>query len=96
MAEKAGKNRRKTTNLAQANEILESISDGFYALDRDWRFIYVNKRAASNLGLEPQDIIGQNIWEKFPQIIGPEHEIHYRKAMQEGKSQEFEIQGVPH
>ena len=29
----------------KADEILASIGDGFYALDREWRFVYFNARA---------------------------------------------------
>ena len=47
MNEKAGTNRSKLNQLAKAFDILESISDGFFALDRDWRFTYVNKQAIS-------------------------------------------------
>ncbi|MDD5702517.1 MAG: PAS domain S-box protein, partial [Dehalococcoidales bacterium] len=75
-------------------KILESISDGVIAIDRDWRFTYVNERAASYLGFKPEDLIGQNIWERFPQIIGTMHEICNRKAMQEGKPQEYKMKGV--
>ena len=87
-------NRNRANYLVQAAEILEGMSDGFFALDHDWRFIYINERAASNLGFKPQDLIGQNLWEKLPQIIGTEHEVNYRKAMSEGQPQEFEWYSV--
>ena len=93
MNEKAGTNRSKLNQIAKAFDILESISDGFFALDRDWRFTYVNKQAASNLGLQSEDIIGQNIWDKFPQFNGGESELTYRKAMAEGQPRVFEVQG---
>jgi len=33
-----------------ANEILASIADGFYALNQDWRFVYLNPKAEAMLG----------------------------------------------
>jgi PAS domain S-box-containing protein len=75
-------------------EILESIQDGFFALDRNWRFIYVNKRAAASLGFEPEDLIGQNLWEKFPGVRGTAYETAYCKAMEDREIQHFEIKGV--
>jgi len=75
-------------------EILESIDDGFFALDRNWRFTYSNRRASANLGLEPEDLLGQNIWEKFPEIKCTAHEVAYRKAMYGQEIQRFEIDGV--
>lgn len=35
----------------QVLDILESITDGFYALDNDWRFTYVNRRAEELFGI---------------------------------------------
>ncbi|MCR4393318.1 MAG: PAS domain-containing protein, partial [Dehalococcoidales bacterium] len=78
----------------EISEVLERISDGFQAIDRDWNFTYVNKRAASYLGLKPEDIIGQNIWKRFPQLIGTRHEFYLRKAVQEGEPQEYDIKGI--
>jgi len=75
-------------------EVLESIQDGFLTLNRDWRFAYVNRHAADNLGFKPEDLIGQNIWQKFPQIIGTDHEAFYRTAMETREIQRFEIRGV--
>ncbi len=91
--------RRKLQEAAQQNErrvteILESIQDGFFTLDRDWRFTYVNTRAASNVGHSPDDLIGQNVWEMFPHMLGTPVEAHYRKAMTERVPQSFEIRGV--
>ena len=43
---------RRQAQMAQerAEGILASISDGFLALDRDWRFTYVNSAAERMLG----------------------------------------------
>ena len=46
--------------------ILSSISDAYYAVDRDWRFIDVNEQAASWVGLPAQEMIGRTIMEIFP------------------------------
>ena len=80
--------------LNKSTEILESINDGFFTLDKDWRFTYINRRAASNLGFTPADLVGKVLWEKFPAVIGTEYEVSYREAMTERQPQEFEIQGI--
>jgi PAS domain S-box-containing protein len=72
-------------------EILESITDGFLVLDRNWKAIYVNRQSASILNFKPEDLIGQNLWEKYPQLIGSELESKYRKAMTERQPQEFDF-----
>jgi signal transduction histidine kinase len=75
-------------------EILDCISDGIFSLNREWACIFINKTAASNLGFTPAELIGQNLWGKFPKILGTAHEVYYRKAMIERKTQHFEISGV--
>ncbi len=55
----------RNTNDSVAT-ILESISDAFFALDRDWRFTYVNHRAELLLQRTREALIGRNVWEEFP------------------------------
>src|SRR5450759_4662977 len=88
-------NRSEPNHLNHAAEILESISDGFFAVDRSWRFTYANKRMADTLGLKPEELIGQMFWDKFHLLLNTEYEIKYRHAMLESKPQEFEMRGVP-
>lgn len=51
------------------NEILEGIEDGFYILDRKWRFVHINHRAANNLSRKPEELIGKVIWEECHDVI---------------------------
>ena len=46
--------------------ILESITDAFYALDRQWRFTYLNAQAERLLFRPRAELLGKNIWEEFP------------------------------
>jgi PAS domain S-box-containing protein len=46
--------------------ILESISDGFYAVDEHWRITYVNGKMAQTLGRNRDEMIGGSLWEVFP------------------------------
>ncbi|MEG4505895.1 PAS domain-containing protein [Microcoleus sp. F6_B4] len=64
----------------QLSDTLESISDGFFALDRDWRFTYLNSQAARWLNRAPKDLIGRRIWEEFPESVGSLFEQEYRRA----------------
>ncbi len=70
----------------QASMILENITDAFFALDRDWRFAYVNRQAESLLGREPGDLLGKVIWEIYPGLIGGDFERAYRRAADDGVS----------
>ncbi|MEG4518280.1 MULTISPECIES: PAS domain-containing protein [unclassified Microcoleus] len=64
----------------QLSDTLESISDGFFALDRDWRFTYLNSQAARWLNRLPEEVIGNSIWEEFPESVGSLFEQEYRHA----------------
>jgi PAS domain S-box-containing protein len=68
-------------DFEHAIEILESITEGFYALDRDWRFTYVNRVAQGISGHQSRDLIGKILWEVYPGLIGSRFEPVYRAAM---------------
>lgn len=71
-------------------QILESISDGFVAFDREWRISYVNDRGAEFLQRSREELIGENLWHRYPDIIGTTFEREYRAAVQEGQPRHFE------
>ena len=52
----------------QIVNFLEGMTDAFFALDRHWRFTYVNYKASQFLQRQPEEIFGKNIWEEFPEI----------------------------
>lgn len=81
-------------NQKHIQEILESITDGFLEIDRNWCFTYVNRRAANNVGYEPGDMIGKNIWEMFPGLVGTEQETFHRQAMDQRQPVHVEIHGA--
>jgi PAS domain S-box-containing protein len=51
-------------------DLLENITDGFIALDENLCYTYVNKQIGEMLGRDPHKLIGKNIWETFPDIVG--------------------------
>ncbi|MES3162475.1 MAG: PAS domain S-box protein [Halorubrum sp.] len=74
---------------------LARTTDAFYALDHEWRFSYVNERAAAMLDRDREAILGAAIWEAFPDTIGTELESAYRAAVDTGDTQEFEFRYEP-
>ncbi|PPS40264.1 ATP-binding protein [Chroococcidiopsis sp. TS-821] len=46
--------------------ILESITDAFAALDREWRYTYINDKGAQILGSTPEQLQGRTIWSSLP------------------------------
>lgn len=84
------------TSRERLRQILESISDGFFALDRAWRFTYINRRGAENVGFKPEDLLGENVWDKFPLMAGTEHEKRYRAVMDDRIPATFELWSQDH
>lgn len=79
------------TARAQLANILNSITDGFYALDRDWRFTYVNRKAEEVLAHSRHELVGLRIWEAFPEAGETEFPTEFNRAMNEGQTAEFEV-----
>ncbi len=71
-------------------EVLESISDAFFALDHHWNFTYLNSAAERLLFRPRHELLGQNVWKEFPQAVGTTFETQYRRALAEQITLEFE------
>jgi PAS domain S-box-containing protein len=79
---------RDTTE--RLSRILSSITDAFFALDRDWRFTYLNPRAELLLNRNAGELIGRNVWEEFPEAVGSTFDLQYRKAVAQNEPVQFE------
>lgn len=69
---------------------LDSISDAFFDLDKNWRFQYLNRQGERLLQRSRQELLGRNLWEEFPEAVGTAFEHAYRKALGQGMAVEFE------
>jgi PAS domain S-box-containing protein len=70
--------------------ILENTTDGFFAVDRQWRFTYTNAQAEVLLGRKRDQILGKVLWEEFPQLVGSPFEENYRRVLIEQSSSDFQ------
>ena len=70
--------------------ILENTTDGFFAVDSEWKFTYLNAEAETLLGRTRDELLGHELWEKFPEHVGSVFEANYRKVMAEQVPVEFE------
>ena len=84
------------THEQRARHILESITDAFCALDRGWRFTYVNQQAEALLGRSREDLVGKNHWEEYPDTLGTDLERHFRRALADNVTATFEFFYAPH
>ncbi len=79
--------RRMALRLTNA---LESISDGFLTIDREWRFTYVSGQAEGLLCMTGEQLLGNVMWDVLPQMLGTGAEKHCRDAMSGGNAIAFE------
>lgn len=79
----------------EINDILESITDGFYALNKNWEVTYFNKTAEKILGRRREEVIGKNLWDSFPRSREGKFYSEYERAMTEKISVHFEEEYAP-
>ena len=68
---------------------MESITDGFFTLDRDWRFTYVNSEAERLVQRTNADLLGKVIWEEFTDAADSSAAREFRQAMRTMRTAEF-------
>ncbi|PYL17877.1 MAG: hypothetical protein DME30_05285, partial [Verrucomicrobia bacterium] len=76
--------------VRKMTDILEKTSDGFFAVDRDWKFTFVNRQAEKLLDRRRQELIGKDFWIEFPEFTRDAFEENYRRAMSEQVAVKFE------
>jgi PAS domain S-box-containing protein len=62
--------------------VLERMSDGYYAIDADWRFRYVNHAAEAFWHRSRADLLGRSMFEVFPRFRGSPSWAAHERAMQ--------------
>lgn len=70
----------KTKELTQ---IFERLTDGFIALDNDFRYTYMNRKAGQLIHRDPQTMIGKHVWTEFPLAVGSSTYHAFNKAIRE-------------
>jgi PAS domain S-box-containing protein len=93
---RARQRQREVRRLIDQREmLLASISDGFSALDSEWRYVYVNQRIAELAGRPREEMIGQTIWEVFPDAVGTEFYDGCHRVMRDKQPEQFELYYEP-
>ncbi len=54
---------------ASIKAVLESFAGAFYAVDSEWRFVYLNPKAEELLQRSRAELIGKNVWAEFPEAV---------------------------
>ncbi|MBB6611701.1 PAS domain S-box protein [Pontibacter sp. Tf4] len=63
----------------QLNNILGSITEAFFAVNRQWCITYANKAFADYFQVADHAVLHTNIWQEYPDLV---HSVFYRKCME--------------
>lgn len=75
----------------QRLDILESISDAFFALDAQWQFTYLNQQAEILLNKSRDQLLGRNVWDEYPEAVDSQIYIEYQQAVESDQTRMFQV-----
>ena len=81
-----------SATAAHLSDVMDSMTDGFVAVDRAWRYTVLNRRAVEMLGRPEAELLGRSMEELFPDMDGWPH---YRRVMAERTPDTFEVWSRP-
>ncbi|MBD0258361.1 MAG: CHASE3 domain-containing protein [Cytophagales bacterium] len=85
------------TSEQRYGELADSISDPFFAIDADFRYVYFNKACEAYIGRSAAEVIGMSMYELLPHFRGSDIEAIYRQALDSHQSRSltypFEVNG---
>lgn len=70
-----------TSIETEVEAVFDRIDDAFFGLDDQWRFTYLNDRAEELLNVDSEDVVGEVVWEEFPEAVGSVFQERYEHAM---------------
>ncbi len=78
--------------LDRLNQVLSSITDSYFAIDSDYRFVEANPAAMRTIfrNLSVPELLGRKMWEVFPEGKSTEFYHQYRRALEEQCEVHFE------
>ncbi|QCJ47127.1 PAS domain S-box protein [Haloprofundus sp. MHR1] len=89
VAEDVTERKQRTETLRQQrrqlrtelSEVLDRVTDAVFALDTEWRFTYVNETGEKLLRRTEEELLGESVWDAFPEAVGTTFEDEYREVM---------------
>jgi len=74
--------------------IVDTIADGFFAMDRTWRIIHANEAALKHFDKTRDQIVGRLLFDVFPETRDTAFETEYARAMESGEAVHFEASSM--
>jgi PAS domain S-box-containing protein len=74
---------------ARFEAALEGVAAGFFILDSEWRYYFVNSIGAQLVQRTREQLQGKVIWEEFPEVVGTIFDTVYHDVMETRRPQVF-------
>ncbi len=71
--------------------LFDSLNEGVYIVDKAWRYIYINNKAAEIQGKLREELLGKNIWELHPEAIETVSYAEAHRAIEENIHVSYEV-----
>ncbi|HYH02124.1 MAG TPA: PAS domain-containing protein, partial [Bacillota bacterium] len=81
-------------SYTNVTEILDGISDVFVALNSNWTFTYINNPGPFFLNRKRETLLGKNLWDTFPTLVGTIAHQELLQAMRDKKPAHFEAPSI--
>ncbi len=74
---------------------MESVGDAILAVDNQWKVVYINRHGETLLHITREELIGELLWDKFPEAVGSTFDIEYRRCVEQQVAVRFEEYFAP-
>ena len=74
----------------QVVALMESLTEGLCVFDQEFRITYINNAGEKIINLSRKELLGRTQWEVYPESVNTKLEHHFRRAMAERVTIEFE------
>ena len=74
------------TQMAELTGVFERITDAFIAVDKNFCYTYLNKKAGELIHQDPTALIGKYVWDIFPDAVGSSTWHAFHQAMEEQRN----------
>ena len=71
--------------------LFDSLDEGVYIVDKAWRYIYVNNKAAQIQGKPREELLGKNIWKLYSDPFQTVSYAQAHRAVEENTPVHYEV-----
>jgi len=82
-------------SAVSVEEVVARVGEAFFALDREWRFTYLNDRAEDMLECSRDALLGRVFWDEFPETVETQFPRGFHRAMETQEPVSFDFYHKP-